>query len=120
MYARSFLKETRDLFPGITKKWNGKATLSTPFLDPNLLCSYSYWKSAVHLLQRLRRSGAEGDPLRRRALLAELPGFMEAEQPKEPEPRSGLPRTDRQVEVNEPGRQRVCAPAPCQDEISKL
>ena len=25
-------------------EWNGKATLSAPFLDPNLLCSYSYWK----------------------------------------------------------------------------
>ena len=32
------------MFPGITRHWNGKATLSTPFRDPNLLCSYSYWK----------------------------------------------------------------------------
>jgi monoamine oxidase len=43
-YAHSFLRELETVFPGITKKWNGKATLSTPFLDPNLLCSYSYWK----------------------------------------------------------------------------
>jgi monoamine oxidase len=44
MYARSFLKQFETVFPGITKKWNGKATLSAPFLDPNLRCSYSYWK----------------------------------------------------------------------------
>jgi monoamine oxidase len=43
-YARSFLQQLETVFPGITKQWNGKATLSTPFLDPNLLCSYSYWK----------------------------------------------------------------------------
>ena len=32
------------VFPGITAQWNGKAMLSTPFTDPNFLCSYSYWK----------------------------------------------------------------------------
>jgi monoamine oxidase len=32
------------VFPGITKQWTGKATLSTPFLDPLLNCSYSYFK----------------------------------------------------------------------------
>jgi monoamine oxidase len=32
------------VFPGISKKWAGKATLSTPFLDPLLNCSYSYWR----------------------------------------------------------------------------
>jgi monoamine oxidase len=43
-YARSFLQQLETVFPGISGQWNGKATLSTPFLDPNLLCSYSYWK----------------------------------------------------------------------------
>jgi monoamine oxidase len=43
-YARSFLQQLETVFPGITQQWNGKATLSTPFIDPNLLCSYSYWK----------------------------------------------------------------------------
>jgi len=43
-YAKAFLKNLEKVFPGITKLWNGKATLSTPFLDPNLLCSYAYWK----------------------------------------------------------------------------
>ncbi|MFN2629431.1 MAG: flavin monoamine oxidase family protein, partial [Gaiellaceae bacterium] len=43
-YARSFLTQLETVFPGITAKWNGNASLSTPFRDPNLLCSYSYWK----------------------------------------------------------------------------
>jgi monoamine oxidase len=43
-YARSFLAQLETVFPGVTKQWNGKATLSTPFRDPNLLTSYSYWR----------------------------------------------------------------------------
>ena len=44
------------LFPGISKQWNGKASLSTPFLDPNLNLSYSYWKPG----QYVGFSGYEG------------------------------------------------------------
>ncbi len=43
-YAQSFLGKLEPVFPGITARWNGKATLSNSTLDPNLLCSYSYWK----------------------------------------------------------------------------
>ncbi len=43
-YANQFLSQIEPIFPGITAKWNGKAMLSTPFTDPNFLCSYSYWK----------------------------------------------------------------------------
>jgi monoamine oxidase len=43
-YAQQFLSQLEPVFPGITKQWNGKAMLSTPFTDPNFLCSYSYWK----------------------------------------------------------------------------
>jgi monoamine oxidase len=43
-YARSVLKSFESLFPGITKQWNGRASLSTPFLDPLLRCAYSYWR----------------------------------------------------------------------------
>ena len=43
-YAKAFLSSLEKVFPGITQHWNGKAILSTPFLDPNLLCSYAYWK----------------------------------------------------------------------------
>jgi monoamine oxidase len=42
-YATAFLAQLETVFPGISKRWNGKATLSTSFRDPNLLCSYSYW-----------------------------------------------------------------------------
>jgi monoamine oxidase len=43
-YAKQFLSQLEIVFPGITPHWNGKAILSTPFLDPNLNCSYSYWR----------------------------------------------------------------------------
>ena len=42
--ARRFLGQLEPVFPGISARWNGRATLSTPMLDPNLNCSYSYWK----------------------------------------------------------------------------
>jgi monoamine oxidase len=44
LYATAFLQKLEPIFPGITSQWNGKATLSTPFLDPLLKCSYSYWQ----------------------------------------------------------------------------
>jgi monoamine oxidase len=43
-FANQFLSQIEPIFPGITAQWNGKAMLSTPVTDPNLLCSYSYWK----------------------------------------------------------------------------
>jgi monoamine oxidase len=43
-YANAFLAKLETVFPGITKQWTGKATLSTPFLDPLLNCSSSYFK----------------------------------------------------------------------------
>jgi monoamine oxidase len=57
-YAREFLSRLETVFPGITPHWNGKATLSTPFRDPNLLCSYSYWRVG----QYTSFSGYEGVP----------------------------------------------------------
>jgi monoamine oxidase len=55
-YANSFLAKLENVFPGITKQWTGKATLSTPFLDPLLNCSYSYWRVG----QYVGFSGYEG------------------------------------------------------------
>jgi monoamine oxidase len=55
-YAKAWLKLLEPIFPGITKQWTGKATLSTPFLDPLLNCSYSYWKPG----QYVGFSGYEG------------------------------------------------------------
>ena len=43
-FAQELLTQMDPIFPGIKDQWNGKAMLSTPFTDPNLLCSYSYWK----------------------------------------------------------------------------
>jgi monoamine oxidase len=43
-FAKQLLAQMEPIFPGITAKWNGRAMLSTPFTDPNFLCSYSYWK----------------------------------------------------------------------------
>jgi monoamine oxidase len=55
-YAQTFLGQLETIYPGITAKWNGKATLSTPFRDPLLNCSYSYWKPG----QYVGFSGYEG------------------------------------------------------------
>ena len=57
-YARAFLRQFETVFPGISAEWNGRATLSAPILDPNLLCSYSYWKVG----QYTAFSGYEGVP----------------------------------------------------------
>jgi monoamine oxidase len=55
-YAAAWLKQLEVVFPGITNQWTGRATLSTPFLDPLLNCSYSYWKPG----QYVGFSGYEG------------------------------------------------------------
>jgi monoamine oxidase len=55
-YAQAWLKQLAAVFPGIESQWTGKATLSTPFLDPLLNCSYSYWKPG----QYVGFSGYEG------------------------------------------------------------
>jgi monoamine oxidase len=55
-FAQTFLDQINDVFPGITSHWNGRATLDTPLLDPNLLGSYSYWKVG----QYTKFSGYEG------------------------------------------------------------
>lgn len=43
-YANTFLSQIEPVFPGITKQWNGRATLDVPLTNPFLLGSYSYWK----------------------------------------------------------------------------
>lgn len=42
--AGQVLSQLETVFPGITAQWTGKAMLSTPFTDPNLLLAYSYYK----------------------------------------------------------------------------
>jgi monoamine oxidase len=43
-FAQTFLTQIEPVFPGITKQWNGRATLDVPLTNPLLLGSYSYWK----------------------------------------------------------------------------
>ena len=42
--ATAFLQRIEPVFPGLTARWNGKASSSLPHLDANMQCSYSYWK----------------------------------------------------------------------------
>src|SRR2546427_8088505 len=55
-FARTFLSQIEPVFPGISKQWNGRATLDVPFTNPFLLGSYSYWKVG----QYTQFSGYEG------------------------------------------------------------
>ena len=43
-YANGFLGQLERVWPGVSAFWIGRATLSTPWRDPNLLGSYSCWK----------------------------------------------------------------------------
>jgi monoamine oxidase len=43
-FAKTFLSQIEPVFPGITKQWNGRATLDVPLNNPLLLGSYAYWK----------------------------------------------------------------------------
>ena len=43
-FAKTFLSQLEPVFPGITSRWNGRATLDVPLNDPFLRGSYSYWK----------------------------------------------------------------------------
>jgi monoamine oxidase len=55
-YAQQLLTQLKQPWPGIQNLWNGRATLSTPWRDPNLLGSYSCWKVGQYTLF----SGYEG------------------------------------------------------------
>jgi monoamine oxidase len=55
-FARTFLDEVNDVFPGISAHWNGRATLDVPLTNPFSLGSYSYWKVGQYTLF----SGYEG------------------------------------------------------------
>jgi len=42
--VQQFLSQLEMVWPGATAHWNGRATVSTPWSDPNLLGSYACWK----------------------------------------------------------------------------
>jgi monoamine oxidase len=49
-FAKTFLSQIEPVFPGITKRWNGRATLDVPLNNPFLLGSYSYWQVGQYTL----------------------------------------------------------------------
>jgi len=42
-YVQQYLANLETVWPGATAQWNGQATVSTPWSDPNLLGSYACW-----------------------------------------------------------------------------
>ncbi len=42
-YARTFLDQIEPVYQGLSARWNGKALLSTWYLNPYSFGSYSYW-----------------------------------------------------------------------------
>jgi len=55
-YAANFLEQLDPVFPGVSGRYTGTATLSSPKDDPNLRGSYSYWRVGQYTLF----SGYEG------------------------------------------------------------
>ncbi|MFL5665279.1 MAG: flavin monoamine oxidase family protein [Ktedonobacteraceae bacterium] len=55
-YAKAFVKQLEEVWPGATSHFTGTATLSYPTGDPNLLGSYSCWRVGQYTLF----SGYEG------------------------------------------------------------
>src|SRR6185437_3577051 len=55
-YVNQYLQMLDTVWPGAAKQFNGLATVSTPWSDPNLLGSYSCWKPG----QYTTFSGYEG------------------------------------------------------------
>jgi len=49
-FAKTFLSQIEPVFPGISTRWNGLATLDVPLANPFLLGSYSYWKVGQYTL----------------------------------------------------------------------
>ncbi|MGZ3496113.1 MAG: flavin monoamine oxidase family protein [Vulcanimicrobiaceae bacterium] len=42
-HAHEFLAQLDEIWPGVSRDWNGKATMSNAQVDPNLLATYSCW-----------------------------------------------------------------------------
>ena len=41
--VKHFFEMLDDIWPGVSKHWNGKATFGNAQADPNILASYSSW-----------------------------------------------------------------------------
>jgi len=61
--AQTFLSQIEPVFPGITQRWNGRATLDVPLSNPFLLGSYSYWKVGQYTLFSGYEKARQPDPM---------------------------------------------------------
>jgi monoamine oxidase len=81
--ARTFLNQINKVFPGVKLLWNGRATLSVPRIDPNLLGSYSYWKVGQYTAFSGYEGARQPDPTTGKCHFAgehcsiDFQGFME-------------------------------------------
>jgi monoamine oxidase len=77
-YAQEVLGELEQPWPGVSPFWNGKATLSLPWKDPNLLGSYACWKPGQYTLvsgyERVRQANCH---FAGEHCSLTFPGFME-------------------------------------------
>jgi monoamine oxidase len=82
-FAKTFLKQIEPVFPGITKHWNGRATLDVPLANPFLLGSYSYWKVGQYTQFSGYEKARQPDPISGKCHFAgehcsqDFQGFME-------------------------------------------
>lgn len=82
-FATTFLSQIEPVFPGITRQWNGRATLDVPLTNPFLLGSYSYWKVGQYTLFSGYEGARQPDPLTGKCHFAgehcstNFQGFME-------------------------------------------
>jgi monoamine oxidase len=82
-FARTFLSQIEPLFPGITKQWNGRATLDVPLSNPFILGSYSYWKVGQYTQFSGYEKARQPDPVTGKCHFAgehcsqDFQGFME-------------------------------------------
>ena len=82
-FAKTFLSQLEPVFPGITGRWNGRATLDVPLANPFLLGSYSYWKVGQYTLFSGYEKARQPDPLTGKCHFAgehcsqDFQGFME-------------------------------------------
>ena len=47
-FVQQYLAQLETVWPGATAQWNGQATVSTPWSDPNLLGSYACWTTGQY------------------------------------------------------------------------
>jgi len=82
-FAKTFLSQIEPVFPGITRQWNGRATLDVPLSDPFLLGSYSYWKVGQYTQFAGYEKVRQPDPVRGKCHFAgehcsqDFQGYME-------------------------------------------